>query len=89
LVYCTDAQKQLHVNHRPARPARVEQQRRVDQMKKFEVEFRRHSYIIVTVEAKSKDEAIDKAWEELDNNYEHGDIEDASWDVESIEEIDE
>ena len=58
-------------------------------MKKFEVEFRRQSYIIVTVEAKSKDEAIDKAWEELDNNYEHGDIEDASWDVESIEEIDE
>lgn len=56
-------------------------------MKKFEVEFRRQSYIIVTVEAKSKDEAIDKAWEELDNNYEHGDCEDASWDVESIEEM--
>ena len=58
-------------------------------MKEFEVEFRRTSYVVITVEAESKDEAIDKAWEELDNNYEHGDLEDASWDVESIEEIDE
>ena len=56
-------------------------------MKKFEVELRRTSYIVITVEAESRDEAEDKAWEELDNNYDHGDFEAASWDVESIEEI--
>jgi len=56
-------------------------------MKKFEVELRRTSYIVITVEAESRDEAEDRAWEELDNNYDHGDFEAASWDVESIEEI--
>ena len=57
-------------------------------MKKFEVEFMRQSYIIVTVEAESRDEAEYKAWEELEflaTQPTH--IEDASWDVESIEEI--
>ena len=57
-------------------------------MKKFEVEFRRQSYIIVTVEAESRDEAEDKAWQELEflaTKPKH--IDDTSWDVESIEEI--
>lgn len=57
-------------------------------MKKFEVEFSRASYIIVTVEAESRDEAEDKAWEELEflaTQPTH--IDDSSWGVESIEEI--
>jgi len=57
-------------------------------MKKFEVEFRRASYITVTVEAESEDDAEDKAWEELTllaTQPTH--IDDSSWDVESIEEI--
>lgn len=56
-------------------------------MKTFEVELRRTSYVVITVEATSEEDAENKAWKELDTNYEHGDLEDASWDVESIEEI--
>jgi hypothetical protein len=56
-------------------------------MKTFEVELRRTSFVVITVEAASKEDAENKAWKELDNNYEHGDSEAASWDVESIEEI--
>jgi hypothetical protein len=54
-------------------------------VKTFEVELRRTSYITMTVEAESRDEAEAKAWREL----EHGraDINDATWDVESIEEV--
>ena len=57
-------------------------------MKTYEVEFRRESYVVVTVEAESKDEAIDKAWEELEMlATQPKNIEDSTWDVESIEEI--
>lgn len=52
-------------------------------MKTYEVELRRTSYITVTVEADNKDQAEEKAWEELegrdDESY-------ATWDIESIEE---
>lgn len=53
-------------------------------MKTFEVELRRTSYITVTVEAEDKDQAEELAWIEI----EHGrtDINDATWEVESIEE---
>jgi hypothetical protein len=55
-------------------------------MKTYEVELRRTSYIVLTVEAESEDDAEGKAWKEL----EHGDYnhEDAQWDIESIEEVD-
>ena len=56
-------------------------------VKKFEVEFVRTSYIIVTVEATSEEDAEEKAWEKLDDTYEHNNLEDADWGVESIEEI--
>ena len=56
-------------------------------MKTFEVELRRTSYVVITVEAASEEDAENKAWRELDANYDHGDSEAASWDVESIEEI--
>lgn len=58
------------------------------EMKKFEVEFRRTSYIVITVQAESKDEAEDEAWKELEflaTQPTH--VYDSSWDVESIEEI--
>ena len=52
--------------------------------KTYEVELRRVSYITMTVEAEDKDEAEELAWREI----EHGraDINDAEWDVSSIEE---
>lgn len=53
-------------------------------MKTFEVELRRTSFITVTVEADSAEEAEALAFEQAgaDSSY-------ASWDVESIEEKDE
>lgn len=54
-------------------------------MKKFEVEMQRTSYITITVEAENEDDAETKAWAvvEADN----ANINDAHWDVESIEEV--
>lgn len=54
-------------------------------MKTYEVELRRTSYIIVTVEAENEDDAEAKAWAEVEDG--RADINDAVWDVESIEEI--
>ena len=56
-------------------------------MKKYEVEFRRTSYVCTTVEAESRDEAEEKAWQELANLQVLGNIDDAAWETESIEEI--
>jgi hypothetical protein len=53
-------------------------------MKTYEVELRRTSYITITVEADSKDEAEEKAWQEIEHN--RADINDANWEIESIEE---
>jgi hypothetical protein len=54
-------------------------------MKTYEVEFRRTSYVVYTVEAGSVEEAEFIAFQELgrdgsDNNY-------ADWTVESVEEM--
>lgn len=54
-------------------------------MKKFEVELKRTSYIVYTVEANTKEEAEDKAWELLRTDADYDDSL-ASWDVEFIEE---
>jgi hypothetical protein len=53
-------------------------------MKTYEVEFRRTSYITMTVEADSQDEAEAKAWHEVE--HDRADINDAHWELESIEE---
>ena len=52
--------------------------------KTYEVELRRVSYIRITVEAESKDEAEDLAWDECNDR---ADTSDATWDVASIEEL--
>jgi hypothetical protein len=54
-------------------------------MKAYEVELKRTSYITLTVEADSKEQAEEKAWVEIENG--RTDIYDAQWDVESIEEV--
>jgi hypothetical protein len=53
-------------------------------MKTYEVELRRTSYITLAVEADSAEEAEEKAWQEIEHN--RADINDAHWEVESIEE---
>ena len=54
-------------------------------MKKYEVEVRRTSYVIVTVEAHNKEQAEEKAWQRIEDN--RADINDACWELESIEEV--
>jgi len=56
-------------------------------MKTYEVELRRTSYIIVTVEANDKDEAEAEAWKRVEADCVN--INDAQWDIESIEETEE
>lgn len=52
-------------------------------MRVYEVELKRVSYVIVTVEAESSDDAQTKAFAEAAREYRS----DASWEVESIEDI--
>lgn len=54
-------------------------------MKTYEVELKRESYITLTIEANSPDEAEEMAWEELEHNYPH--INDSTWNVNYIEEL--
>ena len=53
-------------------------------MKTYDVELRRTSYITFTVEADNEEDALDKAWEECNDRP---DSDDATWGVESIEEM--
>lgn len=55
-------------------------------MKKYEVEVRRTSYIIVTVEADDVEQAEERAWQRIEAD--NVNINDAAWELESIEEID-
>ena len=52
-------------------------------MKTYEVELRRTSFIVVTVEAENEDDAEALAWQEINDPVN----ECASWDIESIEEV--
>jgi hypothetical protein len=52
-------------------------------MKTYEVELKRTSYVVVTVEATSFAEAEDLAWREVENMNANAD---GTWDIESIEE---
>ena len=54
-------------------------------MKTYEVILSRQSFITYTIEAESREEAELKAWHELEHDDYHK-KEDASWDLESIEE---
>lgn len=55
-------------------------------MKTYEVEMRRTSYIVITVQAENETDAEELAWEEIvaDAHTRHAD---ADWSVESIERI--
>lgn len=55
-------------------------------MKTFEVELRRTSYIVLTIDAENEDDAEAKAWEKIKYDPVNDDDE-ASWEVESIERV--
>ena len=50
-------------------------------MKKFEVEFKKTSWMIVTVEAESEGGAEDKAFEQLEAE---GILKDACWEIDGV-----
>ena len=54
-------------------------------MKTYEVELRRTSYVVITVQAESEDHAEELAWTELASAKEDY----ADWEVESIEKMEE
>lgn len=56
-------------------------------MKTYEVEFKRTSYVVITVEAESTDHAEELAWQRVAEDGSYGDLDDATWDTESIEEM--
>ena len=51
-------------------------------MKTYHIELKRTSYVNLTIEAESEDEAENLAWKEIDKNYYR---DDGSWELESIE----
>lgn len=53
-------------------------------MKTYEVEYRKTSYVMLTVEAETQEEADAKAWKLVEQDYY---IDDACWELESIEEV--
>lgn len=53
-------------------------------MKTYQIEMKRTSYITLTIEAESEDKAEDLAWKQVDQDCYR---EDATWDLESIEEL--
>ena len=52
--------------------------------KTYEVELKRVSYVVITVETENPEQAEEKAWKELENDNL---CEDASWELESVEEL--
>jgi hypothetical protein len=58
--------------------------RRVE-MKTFEVELQRTSYVTVTVEAENEDDAEALAWKKIEQDCVN--INDSHWSLESIEEV--
>lgn len=51
-------------------------------MKTYQIELKRTSYVNITVEAESEEEAEQLAWKQIDKDYYR---EDGSWEIETIE----
>ncbi len=54
-------------------------------MKKFEVELRRTSWKVISVEAETEDEAVNRAYEKLS----YDEFKSGTWDTESVWEVQE
>ena len=53
-------------------------------MKTYQIELKRTSYVNLTIEAESEDQAEELAWAELSSDRSYRDC-DADWNLESIE----
>jgi hypothetical protein len=56
-------------------------------MKTFVVELKRTSYVNLTIEADSQDEAEALAWAEIESGESYGITDDADWNLNHIEEL--
>jgi hypothetical protein len=56
-------------------------------MKTFVVELKRTSYVNLTIEADSQDEAEALAWAEIESGESYGITDDADWNFNHIEEL--
>jgi hypothetical protein len=54
-------------------------------MKTYQIELKRVSYVNLTIEAETLEEAEDLAWDELSEDGSYGTGSDADWTLESIE----
>ena len=55
-------------------------------MTKYEVVFRRTSFVSIYIEAKSEDDAEQKAWDEFDLKNGYFEVGNADWSIERIDE---
>lgn len=55
-------------------------------MTKYEVVFRRTSFVSIYIEAKSEDDAEQKAWDEFDLTNGYFEVGNADWSIERIDE---
>ena len=55
-------------------------------MTKYEVVFRRTSFVSIYIEAKSEDDAEQKAWDEFDLKNGYFEVGNADWRIETITE---
>jgi hypothetical protein len=56
-------------------------------MKQFAVELKRTSYVTIYVDAETKDQAENLAWEELNGDESYGVSDDANWDLTEVSEV--
>ncbi len=56
-------------------------------MKTFEIELKRTSYVTMTIEAETQDEAEALAWNEVSQDGSYGTGNDADWNLNHIEEL--
>ena len=55
-------------------------------MKTYQVEFKRTSFVTVSIEAESADDAEQKAWDEFNMDEGYFEVGNADWSIERIEE---
>ncbi len=56
-------------------------------MKTYQIELKRVSYVNLTIEADSQDEAEALAWAEIESGESYGISDDADWNLNHIEEL--
>ena len=57
-------------------------------MKTYQVELKRTSYVNLTIEAESQEDAEAQAWAEIESGESYGISDDADWNLNHIEELD-